>query len=1494
MRKNPRGVTGYLIEKAIVKSRSTRENDDNEPVTVIITDNEPDITANAETPLGQGSPSVLIHTIASERNDVMTTERDSVQSSYHEHPSPDRINQVCDNYPGRTSPPVTVTDTTQERDTAQSTSTPTVRLQQAECISEGGAQQPGVMGDDLVESQMLRDILCEIRMLSRKIDSHDSEFVSRASLRKEMTELEKKISPGAAKARSADTAKQFPWLLTRGTGSEELGFCSTCIANKATVSAMRGQHKALRWTTEGVSLKKNRLEIIARHAATAVHKACMQVPEERDRIQSLFGLQCEKHKRLDDNLTRDMLMAAYHNLLLGHSYAAFESLMNRLFSNMMSTKETFSHIDWNTSRKAAASAIDVIYEVLRKSHCSFLKSVNPTTGRLRHFHISADKVTAERTSRQVVNIRFIDVDGAPKVTNLSVDVIRNRASEADAAEGVTHESDAVGCLEHICDVLTKSVLDLSPRSVGTMCFSMSSDKEAVYAGQQSGVAVRWRERFNNNAFLHLLDRAHKVELWTDSVFRKDEFQWARVFIRSNVDKVVGAINRSSKLMRLARRIDPTFTVLYRNVDTRFIEYTVLAINSIIKQYGNVVMTIENDGRRDNDPDKLQALDVLCDIDFIPTALVLLYVLDIVKKVSKAAQKATYSLWDDRKAIDACRLALQEACDGKSNPLIRKHGKEFRKGRFNGFDFENVSLLVTSHKRSTRIGSSYHSTLKDALKRAMERQAQLAQALLDELDAFLDVTEVEDKMMKIFDIPTFPLHDKLALKQFRNKELREVVKFFCTHSNIRFPGKHSSMCRHEKECRCVEDQYIVFKNRVSGQIQLRAEWYADDNGVKILSVGFILHDFLRPSSQLHVSIPDVIELMEIAVLLCRSQSDTERTGKLVKDLSENRFGGKFNELKPLEKDRCAKEVYIRELGLELHDLPIDAIKEEWSKFHYGVLKKRGKKTPAYLRKHQPSKVKFMTSYHLDQQPREAGTTSDDVTQEDRSVGSPVLTSDNNEGLAGDSTVNTDSNLRTDVVHASSDVHAHSSSGEDHMSQSIGETASEHADVASDDNAMEVDDFVQARAQTDKEVSFEQSEPQQLRSQRQVDVNDSDNDPDDLDSPIASGHSVELAAVTKWKQSSILTFIKSKQNVSKPPKEPEAAKSPLIDLRHEKEHNEIELRDKRNESGRSVGSPTSQARPSEMFAVEDDTRFSEMSTTNMSPGGDDNDNAEQYSFSDAVLFHAQQTPRGMINRRNDCYLITVLQILPLLRIKRGGSGHDHYANLLINNLRDCYNSEICSDPGTIKGILAKKFEIFHNDEQQDSSEALECIFKVFLEGGMNIDSARIDTTTTLKCRHCSYSSDKHVNQHQLHLWCNKRSTVYECLSDYCSATILDDFSCGNDECSGRGGAHTTSISCEPEVMVLNMQRPDYDRRQKIALDCPLEGLRIPGGNKAYHLVGAILHWGTREHGHYQCLIRRGEFFFKCDDEKVSNVNQETVKELLSYNACILIYRMMQSWR
>ena len=449
------------------------------------------------------------------------------------------------------------------------------------------------------------------------------------------------MSPKAVKKRFTKTSQKYPWLLQKSTSSGILAFCSTCLQNKAVAIGMKGANKIMRWVENGVPLK-NRWYLVDRHANTLIHKACKDALNNREQLHHQLGLATENKKRLDDTLTRDMLVVVYHNLIMGHSYVAFESQMNRMLPNMISTKDVFSRIDRNVHRKTAAAAVDTFFVVFMDFLCWYFKSPNTATGRHRHFHISADKVTVDRTSRQVINIRFVDADGSPVVTNLSVDVIRNRASETDTAEGVTHESDAIGCLEHISDALA-SVLGLSPQLISTMCFSMGSDKEAVYSGLQSGVAARWRDKFNNNAFLHLLDRPHKVELLFDSVLRSSQFPWAKQFLEIDIDKIVGAIGRSSKLMRLARRIDASFTALRRPVETRFVEYTVSSIGSIIKQFGQIAMTIENDERHDSDPAKLNALEALCNIEFIPTALVLVYLLEIAKKVSKAGQKATYSL-----------------------------------------------------------------------------------------------------------------------------------------------------------------------------------------------------------------------------------------------------------------------------------------------------------------------------------------------------------------------------------------------------------------------------------------------------------------------------------------------------------------------------------------------------------------------------------------------------------------------------------------------------------------------------------------------------------------------------------------------------------------------------------------------------------------------------------------------------------------------------------
>ena len=210
--------------------------------------------------------------------------------------------------------------------------------------------------------------------------------------------------------------------------------------------------------------------------------------------------------------------------------------------------------------------------------------------------------------------------------------------------------------------------------------------------------------------------------------------------------------------------------------------------------------------------------------------------------------------------------------------------------------------------------------------------------------------------------------------------------------------------------------------------------------------------------------------------------------------------------------------------------------------------------------------------------------------------------------------------------------------------------------------------------------------------------------------------------------------------------------------------------------------------------------------------------------------------------------------------------------------------------------KKHGLFSDDEQHDASEALTCILQTLSEGGANINSIKVSSTITIECSHCSRRSETTETLFQIPLCCDNRSkSINSCLREYSSATTISDYICENMGCDRLGGCHTISITNEPEVLLIIIQRLEYERRSLVGFECPMNGLHIPGGNASYQLIGAVLHKGmSRDSGHYQCLIRKGHMFYHCNDKEVKLIDIVSAKELLSANVCMLIYRRMRSWR
>lgn len=97
-------------------------------------------------------------------------------------------------------------------------------------------------------------------------------------------------------------------------------------------------------------------------------------------------------------------------------------------------------------------------------------------------------------------------------------------------------------------------------------------------------------------------------------------------------------------------------------------------------------------------------------------------------------------------------------------------------------------------------------------------------------------------------------------------------------------------------------------------------------------------------------------------MSRSQSDTERFGKMMKDVSDKRFGGKFNEThyEKEKRDRVNEETFIYGNSVPLHALPLEELRKEWAKTHLpAILATNPGKESSTLRtlRNKEAKVKF---------------------------------------------------------------------------------------------------------------------------------------------------------------------------------------------------------------------------------------------------------------------------------------------------------------------------------------------------------------------------------------------------------------------------------------------------------------------------------------------------------------------------------------------------------
>ncbi|CAB3977936.1 Hypothetical predicted protein [Paramuricea clavata] len=225
---------------------------------------------------------------------------------------------------------------------------------------------------------------------------------------------------------------------------------------------------------------------------------------------------------------------------------------------------------------AMASASDCIYNVQLRSLVQFIHSPNPSTGRLRHCHLSFNKVTVEHITGQVVNLRILDLNGEPVCANGNQIVIsRHEDPVPDYTISLgniplaDHTSDARGVFCHVYDFLHKQ-LEMSNETIGQIVSSSSSDCEATYTEQAAegdneicghlknlvsplflSTLLLLADVFSRSAFTSEAAQSDLYPLWDD---------------KANVDKFIENITKINEMPVLENPLNRRLCLQYPSIE----------------------------------------------------------------------------------------------------------------------------------------------------------------------------------------------------------------------------------------------------------------------------------------------------------------------------------------------------------------------------------------------------------------------------------------------------------------------------------------------------------------------------------------------------------------------------------------------------------------------------------------------------------------------------------------------------------------------------------------------------------------------------------------------------------------------------------------------------------------------------------------------------------------------------------------------------------------
>jgi len=146
------------------------------------------------------------------------------------------------------------------------------------------------------------------------------------------------------------------------------------------------------------------------------------------------------------------------------------------------------------------------------------------------------------------------------------------------------------------------------------------------------------------------------------------------------------------------------------------------------------------------------------------------------------------------------------------------------------------------------------------------------------------------------------------------------------------------------------------------------------------------------------------------------------------------------------------------------------------------------------------------------------------------------------------------------------------------------------------------------------------------------------------------------------------------------------------------------------------------------------------------------------------------------------------------------------------------------------------------------------------------------------------------------------LYDCLNTFFEKETLENENAWHNEKTREKESVIKSffIFRFPPVLWISMKRFSFDGAAKIRtrVDFP-ETLNMQSycsgygaSSQIYHLYAICNHFGSLNHGHYTCCIKKGEHWYLCDDDNVASVSEEIVLKMQSEVYCLVYVKKMNN--